>query len=47
MYELKMYRGVTCHDNEEWCKTGGWIDLSFQNWPEEFDEFLPEHLKVS
>ena len=24
-----------------------WIDLSFQNWHEEFEEFWPEHLKVS
>ena len=21
MYELKMYREVMCHGNEEWCKT--------------------------
>ena len=37
-----------CHENEEWCKIGrGRIDLPFQNWHEEFDEFWPEHLKVS
>ena len=36
-----------CHDNEEWCKIWRGIDLSFQNWHEEFDEFWPEHLKVS
>ena len=36
-----------CHDNEEWCKISRGIDLSFQNWHEEFDEFWPEHLKVS
>ena len=36
-----------CHENEEWCKIWRGIDLSFQNWHEEFDEFWPEHLKVS
>ena len=36
-----------CHYNEEWCKLWMEIDLPFQNWHEEFDEFLPEHLKVS
>ena len=36
-----------CHENEEWCKIWRRIDLSFQNWHEEFDEFWPEHLKVS
>ena len=46
-YELKIHRGVICHDNEEWCKIWRGIDLSFQNWHEEFDEFWPEHLKVS
>ena len=28
-----------CHDNEEECKIWRGIDLSFQNWHEEFDEF--------
>ena len=32
IYELKTYRGVMCHDNEEWCKTGRVIGLSYQNW---------------
>ena len=36
-----------CHDNEEWCKIWREIDLSFQNWHEEFDEFWTEHLKLS
>ena len=35
------------HDNEEWCKIWRGIDVSFENWHEEFDEFWPEHLKVS
>ena len=36
-----------CHGNEELCKIWRGIDLSFQNWNEEFDEFWPEYLKVS
>ena len=47
MNELKIYRGVMCHCNEEWCKILIEIDLSFQNWHEEFDKFWPEHSKVS
>ena len=46
-YELKIHRGVICHDNEEWCKIWRGIDLSFQNWHKEFDKFWPEHSKVS
>ena len=47
MYELKIYRGVMCHDNEEWFKIWTGTDLSVQNWHEEFDEFCPEHSKSS
>ena len=47
MYELKIYRGAICHDNEEWYKIWRGLDLSVQNWNEEFDEFWPEHLKIS
>ena len=36
-----------CNDTEEWWKIWGGIDLSFQNWHEEFDEFWPEHTKIS
>ena len=43
--ELKIYRGVMCNDTEKWCKIWRRIDLSFQNWHEEFDEFWPEHSK--
>ena len=35
----KTCRGVVCHDNEEQCKIWRGIDLSFQNWHEEFNEF--------
>ena len=47
MYELKISRGAICHDNEKRCKTGRGIDLSFQNWDEDFDEFWPKHSKIS
>ena len=46
-YELKIHRGAICHDNEELRKIWRGTDLSFQSWHEEFDEFWPEHLKVS
>ena len=46
-YELKINRGVICHDNEELCKIWRGTDLTFQSWHEEFDEFWPERLKVS
>ena len=39
MYELKIYWEVICHDNEEWCKTWSGIDLSVQNWLEQFDNW--------
>ena len=45
MYELKIYKGVIGHDNEEWIKIWRGIALSVQNWLEEFDESLPEHSK--
>ena len=47
MYELKIYSGVICHYNEEWCKNWRGIDLSVQNWHEGLDEFWPEHSKIS
>ena len=42
-----IYRGVMSHDNEEWCKIWRGVHLPFQNWHGQFEEFLPEHLKVS
>ena len=47
MHELKIYRKVMCHENEEWYKNWGELDLSIQNWHEEFDDFSPEHSKIS
>ena len=47
MYQLKIHKGVTCHDNGKRWKCGRGIDLSFQNLHEDFDEFWPEHLKIS
>ena len=46
MHERKIYRGVTCHNNEEWCKNWRGIDLSVINWHEEFDGFWHEHSKI-
>ena len=46
-YELKIHRGFISDDNKEWHKIWRVIDLSFQSWHEEFDEFWQEHLKVS
>ena len=47
LFELKNYRGVIFHETEEGYKTWSGIDLSFQNWDKKFDNFWPEHLKVS
>ena len=47
MYELKSFRGIMCHDNEEWCNIWRGIDLSFQNWNEKFCKFWSEHSEVS
>ena len=47
MYELKIYRGIVWHDNEERCKMWRGIDLSVQNWQEEFDKFWLEHSEIS
>ena len=39
MFEPKKYRGVTCHNTEEWCKIRGGTDLCFEKWHKEFGEF--------
>ena len=36
-----------CHDYEEWYKYWRGIDLSVQNWLEEFDKFRPQHSEIS
>ena len=36
-----------CYENEEWYKTWKEINLSVQNWHEEFNKFWPEHSKIS
>ena len=46
LYELKIYRGVLCHDNEDWYQIWTVTDLPVQNWHEAFDKFWPEHLKI-
>ena len=46
MYELKIYRGILCHDNEEWYLIWRGIDLSVQNWHEELGKFSPEYSKI-
>ena len=47
LFELKKCRGVIFHETEEGYKTWSGIDLLFQNWDKKFDNFWPEHLKVS
>ena len=44
--ELKKYRGVTFQTEEGWNVWRG-IDLLFQNWHKEFDNFSPEHSRVA
>ena len=44
MYELKIYGGVLCHDNEKQCKNWKGTDLLLH---EEFGEYGLEGLKVS
>ena len=46
MYELKIYEDVTCYDNKEWYKIWKEIDLSVQNWHEEFNKFWTKHSKI-
>ena len=47
MHELKIYRGIMCHDNEEWYKNWRGIGLSFQSWHKKFGKFWLDHWKVS
>ena len=45
-YELKIYRWVLGHNNEEWYKIWRGIDLLVQNWHEELDKVWPGHSKI-
>ena len=47
IFELKIYRGVICHENEKWCKNWRGINFSVQNWYEQFEEFWFKHSKIS
>ena len=47
IYGLKIYRGVLCQGNEEWCTIWRGIDLPVQNWHGEFNEFWPKHSEHS
>ena len=47
MFDLKKYRGVIFHDNEEWCKICRKTDFWFGKWHEEYSKFSPEQLEVS
>ena len=47
IFELKIYKGIMCHENEEWCKNWLGIDYSVQNWHEQFDEFWFKYSKIS
>ena len=46
-FELKKYRGIIFHETEERYKIWRGIDLSFQNWHNEFNKIWPKHSKVS
>ena len=39
IFEPKKYRGVMCHNTEEWYKIWRGTDLCFEKWDEEFGEF--------
>ena len=46
MFELKSTKDIF-HDTKERRKIWRGIDLPVQNWHDEFNEFWPEHFKVS
>ena len=43
LFELKKYRGIIFHKNEEGYKIWRGIDLSLQNWHKEFDKIWPKY----
>ena len=44
-FQLMKYRGVICHDTEEWCQFWRKTDLLFQKW-QKFGEFWSEPSKL-
>ena len=46
MHELQTYRWVISNETGEWWKIWRGVDLSFQNWQKEFDEFWLQDSKV-
>ena len=46
MFEPLKYRGVMCHNTEEWYKIWGVTDLRFEKWHEEFDEFQDSKVSI-
>ena len=47
MCDLKKYRGVIFHHNEDWYKIWRKTNFWFGKWNEEYWKFSPEYLKVS
>ena len=47
MHGLKIFWGVMCHDNEEWCKNWRRIDFWVQKWHEQFDKSWFKYSKIS
>ena len=45
LFELKKYREIIFHETEKGYKIWRGIELSFQNWPKEFDKNLTRALK--
>ena len=44
---MKIYRGVACHDNEDWCKICGSIYFVVSKLTPQFDKLWLEHSNVS
>ena len=47
LWAKKNYMGVLLDGTEYWCNIWKKTSLCFQKWHEEFDEFWPEHQKIS
>ena len=46
-FDLKKYRGVICHDNEESCKIWKKTYIWLGKWHGKFSKFSSEHLELS